>query len=600
MARGRLRETRTDLPSRLRDAATALVWRLRAELTLRARRRPWWEPAALEHSFAALWKGQPWTCTCRVCDLARSGGWTPTERTWRFPRRLRLATLFGREDPALRLSWPCDIDAFWSVFLARRPPPIPLAEGWSLDGLACDRVNRAVLASVRSEEGVEFRVVIEPRSEFRALATTRLLSLSAADVPSGVDQHHVVRPLVEALAALLSAADARAEPGDLDAIFGRPDADARAFRGVELRINRDCNERCIFCNTPEDADRILEDPAEVFAQIDREFVRGYRRITFTGRETTLDPSLVAYITRARRRGYADIEIQTNATTLARRRTLTELVAAGLTTVHISLHTFDPRTFEVLVGPARLLEKTLTGIDHVAATKRLRCNILCVITAHNLDELPAFIDAVAARWGERIAFVLLSPMAPMGDGAGASTRCPRWGRCGPCSSAPSAARGTSACACASPSAAACRCASCRPSSMSATRSSPRWRRRPSSTTRPSPRSAPTAASTPVAAACGGATSRPAAATRSCPCARDPSISLHGAVHFEPCPLSPGVTILAPPWERRVERRIESRNEDARGGGDGGGAAPGDRRARPGGAEGGRGAGGAQGHRGVPHR
>ena len=408
--------------TRWQNTAKTVLWRVRTTYENQPEARPWWEPAALEHAQAAGRENQKWLCTCDVCEVARAGGWTPANRSWRLPQRRRLTVVpspsraSGDADNAVRMSWRGDTEGFWKRFLGGRALPIALADGWAIAGVTSDRVNRAFAITLASPEKITFQVLVEPKTSFQAMAATRWLALCSGHVPAGVDRHNVVRPLVDHLAELLRAEEARIEQADVDAIFCRPLEADEVLRGAELRINRECNERCIFCCTPPDADRILNDPAEVYTQIDREFQRNFRRVTFTGRETTLDPNLRAYIERARQRGFKDIEVQTNATTFAHKKNLDALVQAGLTSVHVSLHTFDPEVFERIIGPAHLLQKTLLGLDHVAATPALRCNLLCVITRHNLGELTSLVEQIAARWNRRIAFVLFSPMAPMGDGA----------------------------------------------------------------------------------------------------------------------------------------------------------------------------------------
>ena len=407
---------------RWQNTATTVAGRVRASYEGRPDARPWWEPVAVEHALMAGRDGRQWLCDCGPCEVARAGGWTPAVRAWALPQRRRLTVVPDAkrvspdDDGAPRAAWHGDVEAFWKAFLGGRALPVALADGWSVAGLTADRVNRAVAVTLAGPEGARFEVLAEPKTSFPAMAATRWLSLCSGHVPRGVDRHNVVRPLVDRLAGLLGDREGGLAQADVDAIFGRPLADQEVLRGAELRINRECNERCVFCCTPPDADRILEGPAEVYAQIEREYRRNFRRITFTGRETTLDPNLRAYIASARQRGFEDIEVQTNATTFAHRKNLDALLEAGLTSVHVSLHTLDPEVFERIIGPAHLLQKTLAGLDHVAASPPLRCNLLCVVTRHNVGELTALVEQVAARWGGRVAFVLFSPMAPMGDGA----------------------------------------------------------------------------------------------------------------------------------------------------------------------------------------
>ena len=71
-------------------------------------------------------------------------------------------------------------------------------------------------------------------------------------------------------------------------------------------INRE-NEYRLFCNTPADYPWSLEDKEIVLEQIEEEYNRGHARITFTGREPTLDANLTEYIAAAKRQGSKRIQ-----------------------------------------------------------------------------------------------------------------------------------------------------------------------------------------------------------------------------------------------------------------------------------------------------
>jgi len=184
---------------------------------------------------------------------------------------------------------------------------------------------------------------------------------------------------------------------------------------VELRINRACNERCRFCNTPEDSPTILPDAAAVLAQIAAAARAGCRELLLTGRETTLDPRLPEYLRAARDAGIVTRRVQTNGTTLHHRPLRDRLVDAGMNAAEVSLHTLDPDTFEALIGARGLLDHTRAGLDALAETPGVRVHLVVVLTALNAAEVPALVDAVAARW-PGFRSMTLSPVAPVGDGA----------------------------------------------------------------------------------------------------------------------------------------------------------------------------------------
>jgi hypothetical protein len=228
-----------------------------------------------------------------------------------------------------------DPERFHAAYLRGAELPLPIGlPGWQITRVSSDRQRHAIDLLLRGPGGAELLVFVERLVEgASSAARTSLLQLSYYDdnhVPT-VEAGHALR----ALAAVLGAVERR---------IGEPAARAALHRAVEpvlseleLRINRECNEECVFCNTPADSESILPGRAQILEAIDLEFDKGYRRITFTGREPTLDPSLLDYVRAAKSRGYPTITVASNGTTYAHKPTLAALVEAGMTATKLSLH-----------------------------------------------------------------------------------------------------------------------------------------------------------------------------------------------------------------------------------------------------------------------
>lgn len=315
-----------------------------------------------------------------------------------------------------------DVDAFRRHYLAERSLPMALAHGWRATAAREDRVRWAVDVELVDPDGRTAIAYLERRSQGGpSLAATEHLAVSYYPPPPGVDEG-ALSNVARDLAARLRACEATVTARDVDEIFttapGR-DASRAAQHPVELRINRECNEACLFCNTPPDSEAILDGRPRVLAEIDRLYALGHRAVVFTGREPTLDPELEGYVRTAKARGYDEIGLQTNATAFSQPEYLARLCDAGLSRVQVSLHTFHEPTFRVLVGAGRLLEKTLQGLSNLLAVPALDVEVLCVVTALNVGELPAFTRRLCAEYArpERPWALVLSPMAPQGDGAG---------------------------------------------------------------------------------------------------------------------------------------------------------------------------------------
>ncbi len=305
-----------------------------------------------------------------------------------------------------------------------RELPAPLGGGWSIVGLDSDRVRAALDLRLAHADGHRVLAFVERRLEgARCFAETSHLALSyyaEADV-----DHAAAADALRSLARRLR--EAEREAGDeraSRALVVDPESATGRVRTLELRINRECNETCVFCNTPEGSETILDDREAILDALTREREAGYRDVTFTGREPTLDPALPDYLRAARQLRYETVRVQTNGTTFARREVLDALIDAGMNTAEISLHTLDRAAFRSLVGPPRLLDKTLAGLAHLAErAEDVRVHLTLVLTTLNLAHAPEVI-ARAADIHPRLFLITLSPMAPVGDGAGHLDLIPR--------------------------------------------------------------------------------------------------------------------------------------------------------------------------------
>ncbi len=305
-----------------------------------------------------------------------------------------------------------DPDHFRRAYL-EEPLPIDLGEGWSLHEVASDRLRSAINLRLRSAEGGALTLFVE-----RALEGTVCFGRTAELAVSyyaekGIDDAAAAR-VTQRVLDRLRRSEAKQQNAEGALKIGASKT-THATRTLELRINRECNERCLFCNTPESSDAILSGPAAIYDAIARERTAGYEDVTFTGREPTLDDELPSYLRAAREAGYRTIRVQTNGTSFAHEPLLERLIDAGMNTTEISLHTIDAKTFRRLIGPPRLLDKTLEGLANLDKHPDVTVHIVCVLTRSNLDQLEAVLERLV-RTHRRIAQITVSPMAPVGDGA----------------------------------------------------------------------------------------------------------------------------------------------------------------------------------------
>ncbi len=187
---------------------------------------------------------------------------------------------------------------------------------------------------------------------------------------------------------------------------------------AEIRINRRCNEACLFCNSARAMDNFLEGPEAVLAGIDRSRDEGATQITLTGREPTLDPELPRYVRYASELGFRRIIVQSNGVLLVDRERCRELARAGVDAVTLSLHALDPKISELLTQNPDDAEQTLRALDNIVAVG-VEAEVNFVITRLNLREGVKVVDLLADRreaQPDATIRMLLSFIAPTFQGS----------------------------------------------------------------------------------------------------------------------------------------------------------------------------------------
>ncbi len=305
-----------------------------------------------------------------------------------------------------------DSEAFLTDYLGGRLGQV-VAE-FRVTDVRTDRVRSAIDVVLCDAQERELVLFLERRVEGAAcLMQTENFNLSYYPA-KGVSDANAANA-ARAFGSLVREREAELCPDVAERSLRFSRAQPSPDRALELRINRECNEACLFCNTPADSDTILPSGEVVLELLERERRAGYTAVLFTGREPTLEPRLLEYVSRARELGYTRLRLQTNATRLGDRAYLESLVAAGITEVEISLHTRDAATFEALVGKRSLMKRTWAGLRSVLDLG-VRCHVVLVATTMNLAEVPALLESLGRDLEGRLRHVTFSPAAPVGDGA----------------------------------------------------------------------------------------------------------------------------------------------------------------------------------------
>ena len=117
---------------------------------------------------------------------------------------------------------------------------------------------------------------------------------------------------------------------------------------LDVILGYDCNLACDYCTiSSQMRPRSLATP-EVVRALREARNAGFEAVSFTGGEPTLRPDLLGLVGAAKRLGFTDVKVQTNGLMLAAPGNLDRLIAAGLTRLHVSIHTHEREAYERLV------------------------------------------------------------------------------------------------------------------------------------------------------------------------------------------------------------------------------------------------------------
>lgn len=117
---------------------------------------------------------------------------------------------------------------------------------------------------------------------------------------------------------------------------------------LDVILGYDCNLACDYCTiSPEMRPRALA-TADVVRALREGRRLGFDTVSFTGGEPTLRADLQGLVGAARSLGFTDIKVQTNGLVLGHPGNLDRLIAAGLTRLHVSIHTHEREAYERLV------------------------------------------------------------------------------------------------------------------------------------------------------------------------------------------------------------------------------------------------------------
>jgi molybdenum cofactor biosynthesis enzyme MoaA len=164
---------------------------------------------------------------------------------------------------------------------------------------------------------------------------------------------------------------------------------------LDVILGYDCNLACDYCTiTPAMRARALS-RARVLAELRRGRSDGYDALSLTGGEPTIRGDLLGLFGAARALGYADVKLQTNGLLLAVPGNMARLAAAGVSRVHVSIHTHRADRYDALVRRAGSYPLMVEGL-WAAVRSGLPVVAEVILKEDTYRDLPAALAWLCAR------------------------------------------------------------------------------------------------------------------------------------------------------------------------------------------------------------
>lgn len=164
---------------------------------------------------------------------------------------------------------------------------------------------------------------------------------------------------------------------------------------LDIILGYDCNLACTYCTITEPM-RARALPARAVAtELSRGRSNGFDKVSFTGGEPTIRADLLPLVRRAVGLGYGSVKVQSNGLLLGIGDNAARLLDAGVTCVHISIHTHEAAAYEAMVRRPDTHRHMQRGLELLAAAD-VEFGADMILESDTLPRLPSAIDWLAER------------------------------------------------------------------------------------------------------------------------------------------------------------------------------------------------------------
>lgn len=188
----------------------------------------------------------------------------------------------------------------------------------------------------------------------------------------------------------------------------RGGAAAVSGRRLLVRLTTRCNSACQHCTIADIAHHPEPRVEEVWAEIVRGRRDGCTELVFMRGEATLRRELLSLTRKARRLGYAHIQLQTNGRMLAYEEYLDRLLEAGMTYFEVSFFGDEAAVHDAIDGCPGAFEQASAGLRHLAR-RGAGCLVTVPVVRANHQRLPALVDTLHGLGVGRVQFNWTRPV-----------------------------------------------------------------------------------------------------------------------------------------------------------------------------------------------
>lgn len=152
-------------------------------------------------------------------------------------------------------------------------------------------------------------------------------------------------------------------------------------------INNTCNNRCKMCSIWKMKEKKMVRYAEAKKALEKFYANGFRFLQITGGEPLLNPDFFRILDFAKKIGFT-VFFPSNGT-LINENIAKKLSKSKVDQVSISIHHFDPKSFDEISGHENILYKTLDAIRRLRHAN-VPTSVLCTIMRDNYRDIEGIV------------------------------------------------------------------------------------------------------------------------------------------------------------------------------------------------------------------